>query len=289
MNGAPANPISGVPPSSPTSALTASVTAATSSGSRSRSWSSCVGAADRVGDDRPGAGHDVEVDADRLERHHDVGEEDGRVDAVAAHRLQGDLDDQVGAEARLQHRDALADRAVLRQRAAGLAHEPHGRGRRVRRGRPAGRRCQVGVTVTRFCQAAHVPAPSACGVSGPRLTADTPTIDRWESDSEIDRTPPAVRRRRRAAEPAAVLRPEVVVDEMPAPQRIAPFAHAISGRRAGRPASDEIGTGRFILLHDPAGNDAWDGTFRCVDVRPRRRRGRHGRRPVACPASAGPG
>mgnify|MGYP000940834799 CR=1 FL=1 len=25
-----------------------------------------------------------------------------------------------------------------------------------------------------------------------------------------------------------------------------------------------LGTGRFILLHDPAGNDAWNGTFRCV-------------------------
>ena len=23
-------------------------------------------------------------------------------------------------------------------------------------------------------------------------------------------------------------------------------------------------TGRIILLHDPAGNDAWDGTYRCV-------------------------
>ena len=26
----------------------------------------------------------------------------------------------------------------------------------------------------------------------------------------------------------------------------------------------DVGTGRIILLHDPAGNDAWDGTFRCV-------------------------
>jgi hypothetical protein len=61
----------------------------------------------------------------------------------------------------------------------------------------------------------------------------------------------------------APLRPEVVVDEIPAPQRIAPFAHAISGDVFAGP-DDEIGTGRFILLHDPAGNDAWDGTFRCV-------------------------
>lgn len=60
----------------------------------------------------------------------------------------------------------------------------------------------------------------------------------------------------------AVMRPEVVVDDMPAPQRIAPHAHAISGDV--RVGDDELGTGRFIVLHDPAGNDAWGGTFRCV-------------------------
>ena len=27
---------------------------------------------------------------------------------------------------------------------------------------------------------------------------------------------------------------------------------------------NDVSTGRIILLHDPAGNDAWDGTFRCV-------------------------
>jgi hypothetical protein len=26
----------------------------------------------------------------------------------------------------------------------------------------------------------------------------------------------------------------------------------------------DVSTGRLILLHDPAGNDSWDGTFRCV-------------------------
>jgi hypothetical protein len=60
----------------------------------------------------------------------------------------------------------------------------------------------------------------------------------------------------------AVLRPEVVVDEMPAPQRIAPHSFAISGDVLV--GDDELATGRFILLHDPAGNDAWGGTFRCV-------------------------
>ena len=61
---------------------------------------------------------------------------------------------------------------------------------------------------------------------------------------------------------AARLRPEIFCEEMPAPQRIAPYASALS---ADVTVDDtDIGTGRIILLHDPAGNDAWDGTFRCV-------------------------
>ncbi|WP_114424282.1 DUF3000 domain-containing protein [Nocardioides houyundeii] len=61
---------------------------------------------------------------------------------------------------------------------------------------------------------------------------------------------------------AAVLRPEIFCEEMPAPQRIAPHSSALT---ADVTVDDlELGTGRIILLHDPAGNDAWDGTFRCV-------------------------
>ena len=61
---------------------------------------------------------------------------------------------------------------------------------------------------------------------------------------------------------AARLRPEILCEEMPAPQRIAPWASALS---ADVTVDDiDVGTGRIILLHDPAGNDAWSGTFRCV-------------------------
>ena len=60
----------------------------------------------------------------------------------------------------------------------------------------------------------------------------------------------------------ASLRPEVFCEEMPAPQRIAPWSSALS---ADVSVDDEdLGTGRLILLHDPVGNDAWEGTFRCV-------------------------
>ena len=61
---------------------------------------------------------------------------------------------------------------------------------------------------------------------------------------------------------AAKLRPEVFCEEMPAPQRIAPHSAALSADVTVD--ETDVGTGRIILLHDPAGNDAWDGTFRCV-------------------------
>lgn len=60
----------------------------------------------------------------------------------------------------------------------------------------------------------------------------------------------------------ARFRPEVFVEEMPAPQRIAPFASALSADVTVD--GEDVGSGRMVLLHDPAGNDAWAGTFRCV-------------------------
>lgn len=61
---------------------------------------------------------------------------------------------------------------------------------------------------------------------------------------------------------AAPLRPELHCEEMPAPQRIAPYSAALSADVIVD--GDEIGTGRLVLLHDPAGNDTWHGTFRIV-------------------------
>jgi hypothetical protein len=61
---------------------------------------------------------------------------------------------------------------------------------------------------------------------------------------------------------SARLRPEVLCEEMPAPQRIAPYASALSADVTVD--GDDVGTGRIVLLHDPHGNDSWEGTFRCV-------------------------
>ena len=59
----------------------------------------------------------------------------------------------------------------------------------------------------------------------------------------------------------ADVRPEVVLEEIPAPKRQAPYAVALS---ADATAHGEEATGRFILLHDPAGRQVWQGNFRIV-------------------------
>ena len=61
---------------------------------------------------------------------------------------------------------------------------------------------------------------------------------------------------------AAALRPEVFSEEMPAPQRIAPFSAALTADVTV--AGEEVGGGRLVVLYDPAGNDAWQGSIRCV-------------------------
>lgn len=61
-------------------------------------------------------------------------------------------------------------------------------------------------------------------------------------------------------------RPEIVLEEVPAPQRLAPYAHAVGAtvRREPDQPDEDVATGRLILLHDPAGHEAWQGTMRLV-------------------------
>jgi hypothetical protein len=58
------------------------------------------------------------------------------------------------------------------------------------------------------------------------------------------------------------LRSEVVLTEVPAPQRIAPHSLALTADVVLDDA--ELATGRFVLLHDPGGQESWEGTFRVV-------------------------
>ncbi|MGW0226935.1 DUF3000 domain-containing protein [Actinopolymorpha singaporensis] len=74
--------------------------------------------------------------------------------------------------------------------------------------------------------------------------------------------PPEIFQRALSEIRAAPFRPEIIAEEVPAPQRVAPFAAAIS---ADVVVDDlDLASGRLVLLHHPEGHDAWNGTFRCV-------------------------
>ncbi|MCC3271785.1 DUF3000 domain-containing protein [Arthrobacter zhangbolii] len=78
----------------------------------------------------------------------------------------------------------------------------------------------------------------------------------------------------------ATCRAELKLEEIPAPTRLAPYAVSLGAEvLAPGPAGPtslhgpaalqipeqlELATGRFILLHDPAGSPVWNGTFRIV-------------------------
>lgn len=73
--------------------------------------------------------------------------------------------------------------------------------------------------------------------------------------------PAAFRRAVESLRPAE-LRPEIELEELPAPQRLAPHSAAI-GASVYRD-DDELAVGRLILLYDPDGQRGWDGPFRLV-------------------------
>lgn len=74
---------------------------------------------------------------------------------------------------------------------------------------------------------------------------------------------------------AAAVRPEIELGPIRPPQRLAPFSYAL-GAEVKRDEAPVLGDGtapavgpcdafgRLILLHDPDGADAWDGTMRLV-------------------------
>lgn len=73
-----------------------------------------------------------------------------------------------------------------------------------------------------------------------------------------------------AAMNTAEVRPEIELGPIRPPQRLAPYSYAL-GAEVRRPDSEIVpessegdAFGRLILLHDPDGADAWDGTMRLV-------------------------
>ena len=62
-------------------------------------------------------------------------------------------------------------------------------------------------------------------------------------------------------------RTEILLEEVPSPQKLASFSYALSAdvsNGLAGDAEDEIASGRFVLLHEPGGQETWEGEFRCV-------------------------
>ena len=78
--------------------------------------------------------------------------------------------------------------------------------------------------------------------------------------------PPAAFANAVSAVRSATLRSELAVSEIAAPAGVAPWSLALAADvTPTRHGSDsDFGTGRFILLHDPALPEAWGGSFRIV-------------------------
>jgi hypothetical protein len=85
--------------------------------------------------------------------------------------------------------------------------------------------------------------------------------------SQVSATPPEVPERFAAALDSLRgrrTRPEVRLVEIPGPTRVAPFSLALEGEVVSD--ATEVATGRFVVLHDPAGQEAWHGDFRVVTL-----------------------
>ena len=54
------------------------------------------------------------------------------------------------------------------------------------------------------------------------------------------------------------------MEEVPAPKKLAPYSAALSAETVETVGATPIATGRFVVLYDPNGQDAWDGDFRIV-------------------------
>jgi len=69
-----------------------------------------------------------------------------------------------------------------------------------------------------------------------------------------------------AAVRSANTRPELVISEIAAPGGLAPWSIALAAdvTPARHDGDSELGTGRFVLLYDPAAPEAWGGRFRVV-------------------------
>ncbi|MFD6418819.1 DUF3000 domain-containing protein [Streptomyces sp. NPDC060194] len=92
-----------------------------------------------------------------------------------------------------------------------------------------------------------------------RMADDADGTERTEGDQA-----PLPFRKAVEALRTARLRPEVEIETVRPPRKLAPYAHALEAVVVDD--GQDLADGRLILLHDPTGHDAWKGTFRLVTL-----------------------
>lgn len=83
------------------------------------------------------------------------------------------------------------------------------------------------------------------------------------SEADVAATAPQLFQDAVAALARTPIRPEVRIQPLRPPQRLAPWSHALGADVIG-PDGSELASGRLVLLHDPEGAEAWDGVLRLV-------------------------
>ncbi|WP_007516075.1 MULTISPECIES: DUF3000 domain-containing protein [Pseudofrankia] len=101
-----------------------------------------------------------------------------------------------------------------------------------------------------------VPLSPDAGSARAAVTAATTTTPALAGPGLFVATATALR------EALGTLRPELAVREATPPSRVAPYAFALAASLAGD--DEDLAAGRLVLLFDPAGHNAWEGTARLV-------------------------
>ncbi|MFP3987307.1 DUF3000 domain-containing protein [Streptomyces sp. E11-3] len=96
-----------------------------------------------------------------------------------------------------------------------------------------------------------------------QLSEGSDGMDGTEGNAAADAVPLPFRTAVEALR-AARLRPEIEIEQTRAPKRLAPYAYALEA--AVVEGDEDLADGRLVVLHDPAGHDAWKGTFRLVTL-----------------------
>jgi hypothetical protein len=100
-------------------------------------------------------------------------------------------------------------------------------------------------------------------VDSPGAVQEAGPVDDPRAEAAAPNVGPSIFRHAVDSLTATRVRPEVRIQPLRPPQRLAPWSYALSADVVSAEGLD-LATGRLVLLHDPDGHEAWDGVLRLV-------------------------